>query len=270
MSDVISVIIPTFNSEISLESCLESISIQKLVPFEIIIVDNFSQDRTKDIADQFDVVFILERSNVSEARNIGLEKSRGRYVLFLDADQVLQPGVFGEIVELMEDLEFGCLIIPEESGNDSYWERCLGFEKRLKTLTGREYPRLFSRRVLDDFGGYDPELRFGEDMDLYFRVLEAGVKVGHTESRIIHNEFNGMINQLKKYVYYGEHSGPILRKYPSSRVFSQFNLHSTGNIIQHYINDPGHGVGFIFLRILRGISTLYGMTKSWMMASTNT
>ena len=255
---ILSVIIPTYNSEDSIGGCLESIENQLPFPFEVIVVDNFSQDQTQAISKRYNVDFVQDRSNVSEARNIGLERSTGKYVLFLDADQVLNEGLFKEVSELMEGKELDCLVIPEDSGAGSFWDRCLGFEKRLKSLNDREYPRVFSREILDEVGGYDPVLRFGEDMDLFFRMVEAGASIGSTRTRLIHKEFKGLRHQLRKYVYYGKHSRQILTKYPSSQVFSQFNLHSTGKTIKHYMEDPIHGAGFVCLRILRSLSALYG------------
>ena len=233
-----------------------------MISYEIIIVDNLSSDQTIPICTQNNAKIIETKSNVSEARNIGFKQSKGELILFLDSDQMLPNYLFSELVKTIEYHNYDCLIIPEISGEKSYWERCLGFEKKLKTINNREYPRLFTRSIIESVGGYDPELRFGEDMDLYFRLNNIGARVGSLNMTITHEEYSGIQQQLKKYVYYGENSKKIFEKYPKNRIISQFNLHSTWKTLQLYLNDPLHGVGFILLRSARTIALLYGMVKT--------
>lgn len=87
-SEKISVVIPTFNSSLTLSRCLSSLSKQKVDPSEVIVVDGGSADDTVEIAKRFrDVVIIRAPSRYpGSSRNIGAENTEGDIVLFLDSD----------------------------------------------------------------------------------------------------------------------------------------------------------------------------------------
>ncbi len=88
-----SFIIPAFNSESSLEACLHSLMAQVTkYPFEIIVVDDGSTDRTREIVLKFAAkTLTLKRSGPAAARNAGIAAARGEYLAFIDADVVLSP-----------------------------------------------------------------------------------------------------------------------------------------------------------------------------------
>ncbi|MEM2126856.1 MAG: glycosyltransferase family 2 protein, partial [Candidatus Bathyarchaeia archaeon] len=96
---LVSVVIPTFNSEKTIEDCLKSIKNQTYRNIEIIIVDNYSQDKTIKIAKKYDVLIFSKKLGRSAARNFGAKKTMGDFLLFLDSDMVLTPKVIQECVE---------------------------------------------------------------------------------------------------------------------------------------------------------------------------
>ncbi|MFX0211764.1 MAG: glycosyltransferase family A protein, partial [Candidatus Hodarchaeota archaeon] len=67
-----------------IDGLLSSIVRQTYKNFEIIVVDNFSMDGVKEACKQFPVQFFELKSTISEARNLGLEKARGEFFIFLD------------------------------------------------------------------------------------------------------------------------------------------------------------------------------------------
>ncbi len=89
---MISIVIPSFNEEENIESCLMSLANQT-VPrdsYEIIVVDGGSKDNTRQIAEQYaDLVFIQESPRVGGARNDGIRRARGDIVATTDADTLL-------------------------------------------------------------------------------------------------------------------------------------------------------------------------------------
>lgn len=99
-SDLISVIVPIFNSQAYLEECLSSIAMQSYETIQVVMVDDGSIDESCHIAQAWverDPRFELHRqqnSGVSEARNRGLSLSSGRYVGFVDSDDVLHPQMY--------------------------------------------------------------------------------------------------------------------------------------------------------------------------------
>ena len=93
MNSLVSIIIPIYNAELTLRTCLDSILNQSFHDIEVICIDDSSQDKTLDIlhaygANDSRIKILLNEKNSgpSIARNIGLEVASGRYVCFCDAD----------------------------------------------------------------------------------------------------------------------------------------------------------------------------------------
>lgn len=91
MSELISIIIPTFNHAYYLERCLKSIESQTISNYEIIIIDNHSTDNTKDIVDNFKhlpikYLLIHNEGIYAKSRNLGIMNSSGDIIAFLDSD----------------------------------------------------------------------------------------------------------------------------------------------------------------------------------------
>src|SRR2546427_7599642 len=107
--ELVSVIVPTYNSERFTEKCLQSIANQSYPNIEVIIVDAFSRDRTVGIARKFDPKIHLYgvkqgREAVFGApyqRNYGASKSRGEFVYYVDVDMRLTRDVIAECVRAL-------------------------------------------------------------------------------------------------------------------------------------------------------------------------
>ncbi len=97
MKDLISVIVPVFMVEPYLDECIQSIVDQTYHNLEIILIDDGSPDRCPQICDKWAekdpriIVIHKENSGVSRARNSGIGKANGRYIVFVDSDDFLEP-----------------------------------------------------------------------------------------------------------------------------------------------------------------------------------
>ena len=101
MSPLVSVVITTKNEEKNIENCLKSI-LKQTYPrdkIEIIVVDNNSTDRTKEIARRYTDKVYNKGPERSAQRNFGAKQAKGEYYLYLDADMILSPNVISECVE---------------------------------------------------------------------------------------------------------------------------------------------------------------------------
>jgi len=99
---LISVVVPAFNEEKYIESCLLSLSHQSCDWYEIIVVDGGSTDRTVKIAEKFaDKVIVEAASPVGAARNLGAEYARGDIIAFIDADTIASQGWIAAIRDSM-------------------------------------------------------------------------------------------------------------------------------------------------------------------------
>lgn len=104
----ISVVVPAYNAETTLQRSIESILNQSYSNIEIIIVDDGSEDQTREVAqtlrEKDDRIRIIHQTNsgVSAARNKGLETATGEYITFLDADDYMESEVYEKMVAEME------------------------------------------------------------------------------------------------------------------------------------------------------------------------
>lgn len=114
---ILSVIIPVYNVEKYLDNCLQSVFKQSSDQIEIIIVDDGSTDRSKEICETWqkkeDRMIFLSKKNegVSIARNIGLELSSGKYIYFIDSDDWIEADHLENILKSLADMkEFDLLL----------------------------------------------------------------------------------------------------------------------------------------------------------------
>jgi len=258
----VSVIIPTYNSGASLERCLESIKIQSYPRIETIVVDNHSTDQTREIAERYSVAFFHFKGNRSSARNEGFRRSHGRFVLYLDSDQELGEGLVEECMGLFEESGFDSLVIREMTVGENYWAQCLNFERRLASDSlDKEIPRFHRAEFLRNVGGFDETLEFGEDWDLYVRLKNEGSKVGRASTYILHHENSDFSSIIRKYRQYGEYLPQLASRYSMASIISQYKplLSDPRTFLVHFIKDPFHGSGFLFLRMIRGLIMLFGV-----------
>lgn len=214
MKTLVSVIIATKNEEQNLERCLRSIKKQNLQP-EIIVVDNFSKDRTVQIARKFTRHVYHVGNERSKQRNFGLKKAKGAYIFFVDADMELQKNVLKESFEkLHNNPKFSGVMIDEEAAGKDLLAKVKMLEKRLtwgEPLI--EAPRFFRKKDLIKIGGYDEDLIAGEDWDLAQRTASLGpfIKIA---SKILHHENKSIWQDIQKKYYYAKHIQKYAQKYP--------------------------------------------------------
>ena len=121
---MVSVVVPTFNSERYLESCLKSVKRQSYSNIEIIVVDNYSADTTLKIAEKYADLVLLRGPERSAQVNFGVKNSKGKYVYRVDSDFVLESKVVEEAVRKCENEGFDAVCVHNTSDSTiSFWAR---------------------------------------------------------------------------------------------------------------------------------------------------
>ena len=209
MAKLVSIIIPTFNEEIVVERLLSSIKKQSYKDYEIIVIDDGSEDKTVKIAGKYTgKVFERKHAERSVQRNFGAKKAKGEFVLFLDADMELSKNVVKDCVLLIkkEDKVAG-IVIPEKSIARNFWERVKAFERSFYNLRGDETTdaaRFFRKSVFEKVGGYNEKITGPEDWDLPETMKKRGYKIERVRSVIYHYErIPTLLSLLTKKYYYG-------------------------------------------------------------------
>jgi GT2 family glycosyltransferase len=250
---LVSIIIPTLNSEATIGRCLQSIKDQAYPSIETLIIDDHSSDSTVKIARSFNAKVLLKRCGRSEARNFGAAEADGLFVFFVDSDQELTLGVVGECVEMCLVERAEAAIIPEESLTRGFLSECRKMEKGMHAGERLfEAPRFFEKDVFRKLGGYDSKLTFGEDSDLSMRMEKAGHKICRISSGILHSEEGLSIRGITlKAHYYGRSLPSLIRENPSLTVRKHFpTLKGCFGSLKVLYRDPVHALGLVFMKTI--------------------
>lgn len=110
MKPYYSVIIPVYNSEKNIERCIDSVLAQSFIDFELILVDDGSSDNGGKICDKYAemdkriIVIHQKNQGVSSARNMGLERAQGQYIVFIDSDDFVEKDILLNLNQADADL----------------------------------------------------------------------------------------------------------------------------------------------------------------------
>lgn len=268
--ELVSIIIPTFNSSNTISHCLKSIVKQRYNPIEIIVVDNFSTDNTREIAEDFNTTIIEIKTERAKARNIGIQHAKGTYVFSLDSDMELEIDVIKECVNKIESIKnAGGVIIPEISVGPSFWVKVRNFERSFYNETKIESARFFKKQIIDDIGGYEEDIVFFEESTLPQKIERNGFRIDlRITSHIIHHEENfNFFKWLNKKYYYAQKIGPYLEKYDkyaTSQISPLYRLRIflNKNNIKRFIRHPILAFGVFELKFFEYAISAMGYLSS--------
>ena len=184
----VSVVIPIYNAERYLASTIESVLAQTFNNYEIICVNDGSTDGSMSVVKQFEgKARVLEQPNSGQtvAQNLGVAASTGRYIAFLDADDLWYPHKLEEQVAVMEDFSDVVMVSCNHDEIDAEGRvRRQGVGRVGNPLTGLLGEDFFiavpsfmlvRRTALDRAGGLDPLLTvYDSDTDLCVRLRDVG------------------------------------------------------------------------------------------------
>ena len=187
------IIVPVYNRPDEVAELLESLTLQTFKDFEVIIVEDGSQNPCETVCKQYEKLldikyFIKENSGPGQSRNYGAAHSTGEYLLILDSDVVLPAGYLAAIEKELrrEPVDaFGGPDCAHNSFTDT--QKAISYSMTSFFTTGgirggkkkldKFYPRSFNmgirRDVYERLGGFS-KMRFGEDIDFSIRIFKAG------------------------------------------------------------------------------------------------
>jgi glycosyltransferase involved in cell wall biosynthesis len=260
---LVSVIIPTFNSEKQLPICLESIKKQIYDNIEIIIADGYSTDKTIEIASQYGAKIIQKKSPFTPRRNYGATKASGEIYYHMDSDMMLPKELVETAVKQIVDGYDG-VIIPQRFGGEGFWGKCKELEVLSSTNNDKlKICRFMRKKVFDAVGGYDESLEAGEDWDITqrieknYRLIRINVYVTHGWGKYELSKWIG------KMYYYGK----TVKKYQDKhKTYSKYQWSPLRFFSLDYkmlMHDPLHTCGIVFIKSCEFFSGFVGlMNKS--------
>lgn len=196
-NSLISVIIATKNEERNVAHCIKSILKQTAKNVEIIVVDNNSSDRTREIARTFtDKVFNLpdeiDLTGIKNFRgaqvNLGVVKSQGDIIFFPDADMTFDSQLLSEGKLLLQDCD--ALYVPEIVCGRGWFGKLRNFERSFYNMTCIDAVRLVKKSVFIAAGGFDAQnIVFApDDWDFTKTLKKMHATLSITQRCLYHHE----------------------------------------------------------------------------------
>ena len=224
MEKLVSVIIPTFNEEKYVKSCLSHLAKQTYPNFEVIVSDCDSTDNTAKIAKKFNVK--IENTlirNRSAACNLALLKAKGDYILFTDADVDVPKDWIEKYVKRFSKTDAQVLGAPNVTHfNDGFWAEAIGTIKGISSPVYRNGEVIhvpgcncaYRKQALEG-RKFDKNLLTGEDMDVNLDIVSDGGKIEYADSPAVFHHRRESIRKFARQMYkYGVGYVHLWEKHP--------------------------------------------------------
>lgn len=184
---IYSIVIPTKNEEFYLPRCLNAIKNSTLKNYEIIVVDNFSDDSTVGIARNFGCVVLSNpQKGAASSRNMGALAAQGEYIAFIDADCMIHPDWFSLLTEHFQQnkiIAAGTKVSPET--HNMTWVQNASFHlnnrRGIEKNTSYKIVKwlgtsniLIKKQAFEQTKGFDENLIVAEDFDFCERLGTLG------------------------------------------------------------------------------------------------
>jgi cellulose synthase/poly-beta-1,6-N-acetylglucosamine synthase-like glycosyltransferase len=214
-SVLVSIIIPVHNGRDTIDQCIESLLSQEYPhdSYEIIVVDNNSNDNTSQVVKSYPVKLLFEKKQSAyAARNTGVRQARGDFVAFTDADCVTDPKWLFQLVnKFTNDTIVGVAGKIKPYPNQSLVAEFLGDYIRhinpsiTEPLSVPGGNVAYRRKALISVGGFNDSLFGGGDVDLSWRIqVETGGTIVYNPEAIVYHKYTSTIKGLmKQYHRYG-------------------------------------------------------------------
>lgn len=238
MNGLVSIIIPCYNAEKYIEETIVSVINQTYSNWELIIVNDGSTDNSfaivKEFAEKDKRISFIEKSNsgVSDSRNKGLEKSKGDFIAFLDADDSWKPEYLEKQITNLQANQYtisytACQLINQNG------------EKLNQQIRGENNPQLddfliqkanyntnpsgivYKKECFEKVKGFDVNLSNNADQDILIQMLAKGNSIGYIDEllwdyRMHDNNMSKNISVLEKDTLY------LFNKCANQKLFTNF------------------------------------------------
>lgn len=206
MKLLLTVVIPVYNVEKYLKRCVESVLVQEWNNYDILLIDDGSNDSSPRICDDYakvyDFISVIHKKNggLSEARNTGISHAKGDYVYFPDSDDWLEPQTFKELAEVLESQEFDIVSFNREfvkgeedpivsdplvtqlfNGKDAFVQML-----RHSFITGFANDKIYKKSLFIDNNISFPKGKYYEDLGTNYKLFLSAKNVFATNQKYYH------------------------------------------------------------------------------------
>lgn len=205
----ISIVLPSYNGEKYIGEAIDSILNQSYTDWELIIVDDCSNDNTLQIANEYaaldDRIKIIHNSNnkkLPEALNIGFRHAMGQYLTWTSDDNILKTEALKRLSDYLDTHAESIMVCADmdtyniETGDNSHYIEYDPNAMYLYDVVGACF--MYRREVLDEIGEYDTTLFCAEDYDYWIRILKKYGEIGHlNETLYLYRYHSGTLTDTK-------------------------------------------------------------------------
>jgi glycosyltransferase involved in cell wall biosynthesis len=188
---LVTAFMPVYNAEAFLVPALESVQAQDYEPYEIVVCDDGSTDRTPEILASYPGIRTVRQENRGRAAacNAAIAASRGDLLTSFDGDDLWPSNRLTlQATYLLDHPRVGCVLGRQEWMNPPPW---LGRDPVYGDLDGVPIgSAMFRREVFDAIGGFDETFRHSEDLDLLVRMREHGVEIAVLPEIVLQRRFH--------------------------------------------------------------------------------
>ena len=225
----VSVIVCAYNGERTMDPCLASLENLNYPNYEVVVVNDGSTDRTREIAERYASIRLINQENqgLSAARNVGLRAATGDIIAYTDCDCMADPDWLTHLVARFLSSDFGAVGGPNLPPLDSSLvANCVAVSPGgpthvlLDDEVAEHIPgcnMAFRREALEAINGFDPVFRAaGDDVDLCWRLQNKGYKIGFSAAAVVwHFRRNTVRDYIKQQQGYGKAETLLFFKHPS-------------------------------------------------------
>jgi GT2 family glycosyltransferase len=260
----LSIIIVNYKTPLLTERCIESIysTIHKEISFEIIVIDNYSEDDSEKIVMKKhpEIKWINNSTNegFGRANNIGIRNSKGNYVLLLNSDILLNNNAIERSLKAISTNNhigvFGCQPLNSDGSLQTFTSTIASFRKLMdqNILLNYLFPAkhikntaimgsfmLFPKTVLDACGYFDPDFfMYSEEIDLCHRIKKNGFQIVFDHTITVNHDNGGSTP---------DRTWANRQSYLSSALLF-YKIHGfSGYILYHFIMAMNYFMNFFFL-----------------------
>lgn len=215
-----SVIVPVYNRPDEVADLLRSLSLQTCRDFEVVLVEDGSTIPSKEAIEKYapelPSLQYFQKSNEgrSIARNYGIERSRGQWLIFFDSDCVIPADYFATLTAALKDAPLDCFGGPD-AADESFTDvqKAINFAMTsfittggirggkisLEKFTPRSFNMGYTREVYDRVGGFRE--MFSEDIDMSMRIRQAGFRIGLVREAAVYHKRRVSFRKFLRQVY---------------------------------------------------------------------
>ncbi|MGZ5244455.1 MAG: glycosyltransferase [Bacteroidia bacterium] len=215
-----SLIIPVYNRPDEVRELLQSLTLQTYTDFEVIIVEDGSQQTCENEVEQYRSklnikYFYKENEGPGLTRNFGAEKASGNYFIFFDSDCLI-PQAYMQVVKNALETNWLDVFGGPDAAHPSFTpiQKAISYsmtsffttggirggKKKVDVFHPRSFNMGFSKEVFEKTGGF-AKMRFGEDLDMSIRIIEAGYKAGLIREAFVFHKRRTDLHKFFKQVH---------------------------------------------------------------------